>query len=86
MFRCCFDVGRFGDDDEEASLKMPSRLTAATEAGARGLAERASLRPIIKAFWIVHVLHAPAPVHQRLQLGATSAQRQPMQRLAPVRA
>ena len=33
------DVRRFCEDAEEASLKMPSRPTAAIEAGARGLAE-----------------------------------------------
>jgi hypothetical protein len=39
-----FDVRRFCDDAEEASLKMPSRPTAAIEAGARGLAERLDTR------------------------------------------
>jgi len=41
-----FDVLRFGfcDNAEEASLKMPSKLIAAIEAGARGLAERVSSR------------------------------------------
>jgi len=34
-----FNVRRCCDDGEEASLKMPSRPTAAIEAGARGLAE-----------------------------------------------
>jgi len=32
-----FDVRRFCDDAEEASLKLPSRPTAAIEASARGL-------------------------------------------------
>ena len=49
IFRCSllwvfFDVRRFCEDAEEASLKMPSRPTAAIEAGARGLAERVSSR------------------------------------------
>ena len=35
-----FDVRRFCDDAEKASLKMPSRPTAAIEVGARGLAKR----------------------------------------------
>jgi len=39
-----FDVRRFCDDAKEASLKIPSRPTAAIEAGARGLAERVSSR------------------------------------------
>ena len=39
-----FDVRRFCEDAEEASLKMPSKLIAAIEAGARGLAERVSSR------------------------------------------
>jgi len=33
-----------GNDDDEASFKLPSWLTAATYAGALGLAERASFR------------------------------------------
>jgi len=40
-----FYVGRFCDDAEEASLKVPWRPTAAVEAGARGLAERLLIRP-----------------------------------------
>jgi len=39
-----FDVHRFCDDSEEASLKIPWRPTAAIEAGARGLAEGVSRR------------------------------------------
>jgi len=34
------DVCRLGDDDVIVSLKMPLRSTAATQVGARGLAER----------------------------------------------
>jgi hypothetical protein len=50
-----FDVRRFCKDAEEASLKMPSRLTAAAiEAGARGLAERVSRRPFGSCMFFAH--------------------------------
>jgi len=49
-----FDVRRFCDDTEEASLKMPSRLTAAIEAGARGLAERVSRRLFESCMFFAH--------------------------------
>ena len=45
---------------------------------------RACRTRMIQAVRIVHVLHAPSPAHQRL-LGALSAQREPLQRLAPLR-
>jgi len=49
-----FDVRRFCYDAEEASLKMPSRPTAAIEAGARGLAERVSRRPFGSCMFFAH--------------------------------
>jgi len=49
-----FDVCRFCDDAEKASLKMPSRLTAAFEAGERGLAERVSRRPFGSCIFFAH--------------------------------
>jgi len=54
-----FDVRRFCDDAEEASLKMPSRPTKAIEASQR----------IKMAVRNVHVFRAPAPAHQRLPQG-----------------
>jgi len=49
-----FDVRRFCDDAEEASLKMPSRPTVAIEAGARGLAERVLRRPLGSCMFFAH--------------------------------
>ena len=49
-----FDVRRLCDDAEEVSLKMPSRSTAAIEAGARGFAERVSRRPFGSYVFFVH--------------------------------
>jgi len=50
-----FDVCRFCDDGEEVSLKMPSRPTAAIEAGARGLAKRISR--MRSCMFFAHRLH-----------------------------
>ena len=50
-----FDVRRFCEDAEETSLKMPSRSTAAIEAGARGLAERVSRRPFGSCMFFAHL-------------------------------
>jgi len=49
-----FDVCRFCEDAEEASLKMPSRPTAEIETGARGLAERVSRRPFGSCMFFAH--------------------------------
>ena len=49
-----FDVHRFCDDAEEASLKMPWRPTAAIETGARGLAERVSTSPFGSCMFFAH--------------------------------
>ena len=48
-----FDVSRFCEDAEEASLKMPWRPTAAIYAGARGLAEGVSSR--INAYQLIRL-------------------------------
>jgi len=50
-----FDVCRFCEDAEEASLKMPSTSTAAIEAGARGVAERVSRRPFGSCMFFAHL-------------------------------
>jgi len=50
-----FDVCRFCDNAEKAAwLKMPSRLTAVTETGERGLAERVSRRPFRLCIFFAH--------------------------------
>jgi len=49
-----FDVRRFFDYAEEASLKMPLRPTVAIETGARGLAERVSRRPFGSCMFFAH--------------------------------
>ena len=60
-----FDVRRFCEDAEETSLKMPSRPTAAIEAGARGLPERVQEGSLDRA--------CLAPAHQRLPQGVPSS-------------
>jgi len=57
-----FDVR---DDAEEASLKMPSRPTAAIEAGARGLAERVSSRPFRSCMFFAH-RRQPTSIYRRV--------------------
>jgi len=49
-----FHVRRFCDDAEEASLKMPSRTTAAIEAGVRGLGKRVSRKTFRSSMIFAH--------------------------------
>jgi len=50
-----FDVCRFCEDAEEASLKMPLRTTAAIEPGSRGLAEHVPRRPFGSCMFFAHL-------------------------------